>query len=123
MAFALHRKEHQFCRPPGTFQSFGRNGEIRQGGRLIVDIDQAPVWQLRCPIRGKQQALALHRGKILAVDPDKVDGAMLVAPGRLFGKHGRHRLGGIVQLDLHDGDAIARLHRFTGPLDIGVDIG
>ena len=66
--------------------------------------------------------LLLHRGEILAVDPDQVDRAALVLAGRLLGDHLGHGARGVVELHMDELDAVAPLQLGARPFDIGVDV-
>ena len=88
---------------------------------LPCGVDVAEVRQVLHE-RAEQQILRLHRGEVLAVDPDQVDRAALGRAGGLFGDDARHRLGGVGELDVDQIDAVALLHLIADPLDVGVDL-
>ena len=114
-------EEHELGHAPGRLEAIGRHREVNERGRLAHRIDVAEVRQVLHE-RAEQQVLRLHRGEVLAVDPDQVDRAALGAPGRLLGDHARHRLGGVGQLDVDEVDAVALVHLLADPFDVGVDL-
>ena len=115
-------EEDQLGHAPGAFQPLDLHGEIGADGRLVLDVDIAPVGQLLGPAGREEQTLPLHRGEVLAVDPDEVDGARVILAGRLLGDHGRHRAGGVLELHMHDLDAVPLAQLGAGPFDVGVDV-
>ena len=113
--------EHHLRHAPGRLKPVDGHGEIDRRRRLAGDIDERIVRQFFGP-RPVKQPVRLHRRKILAVDPDEIDRAARVATRRLFGDDARHRLGGIAELHMLHGDAIALRHQLADPGDIGVDL-
>src|SRR3546814_3904900 len=57
-----------------------------------------------------EQLLRLHRGEVLAIDPDEIDRAARLLTGGPLGQHARDRLGGVGELHVMEGDAEALLH-------------
>ena len=112
--------EVQLGHAPGRFQAVGGHGEVHQGGGLVGEIDQREVGQ-RLGEGAVEQAVVLHGGEVLAVDPDEVDGAALVLAGGALGQHAGDRIGGVGQLHVADHDAVIVPDPFAHPGDVGVD--
>jgi hypothetical protein len=71
--------------------------------------------------RAEQQALALHREEVLAVDPDQVDRAVGGAAGGFLRAHAFDHLGRVGDLDVFELHAMALLQFCRSPLQVGVD--
>ena len=115
-------EKHHLGPAPRAFESIGRNGEISQDRRLVLMVDIGPVRQAGGPVRRHQELLALHRGKVLAIDPDEIDRAAFILAGRFFGQHLGHRVGGVIEFHVNHLDAEAVSQRLSGPADIAVDV-
>ena len=122
LGFGRVVEKDQLGHAPWAFESHDGNGEVDAHGWLALGVDIAPVGQRLRPAGRHQQLLPLHRGEILAIDPDEIDRARIVDAGRLLGHHLGDRAGGVVQLDVDDADAVALLEDAACPVDIGVDV-
>ncbi len=105
---------------PGRLEALGRHGEVDPRGRLAREVDQPVVGQALGE-GPEQQAVLLHGGEVLAVDPDEVDRAALVSPGRLLGQHAGDRLGRVGELHVAQRDAVVGGDPLADPGDVGVD--
>ena len=114
-------EKHELRHAPGCLEAIRRDREIDQSGGLALGIDVAEVGQL-LDERTKQQLVGLHRRKVLAVDPDQVDRASVLAAGRLLGHDPGDGLGGVGELDLVQLDPVARAHLVANPGDVVVDV-
>ena len=113
-------KEGELRHAPGRFQAFDGFGEIDARGRLALHVHVAVRRQLLGE-RLAHQAFALHREKVLSVDPDGVDRALAHAPGGLLIAHALDCLDGVAELDVHQLDVVALRHFGADPLQVGVD--
>ena len=97
-------EEDELRHAPGGLQPIGGHGEVENRRRFALDVDVSEIRQILNE-RTEEQILFLHRGKILAIDPDEIDRTALVAAGCLLGEHPRHRLGGVGEFDMFERDA------------------
>ncbi len=114
-------EKDQLGHAPGRLAAIDRHGEVGEHGRLAGLVDKAVIGQPVCPGSVQKHAGVFQGGKILAVDPDQVDGAALVPPGGLFRQDLGNDIGGVGHLDVDDIDTIALLHGAAGPGDVIVD--
>jgi hypothetical protein len=114
-------EENQPGHAPGRFKPLDGDGEVALDRRLVLHVDETIVRQPGCPADSLQQAVRLHGGKILAIDPDEIDGAALFSPGGLLGQHTRDDLRRVAHLHMDDADAEALQDGLAGPGDIIVD--
>ena len=73
--------------------------------------------------RAEQEAIPLHRGEILAIYPDQIDGTALGTARRFLGKNPGNGFRRVRQLHMHDRNAIPRVRLLPRPVDIGIDPG
>ena len=108
--------EHDLRHAPRRLVAVVRDREVDDVGALAHRVDQPPVRQA-LDERAVEELLLLHREEVRAVDPDQVDAAAAVASGRLLRDHARHRLGGVLELDVVHLHAVALLDLGADPAD------
>ncbi len=112
--------ESQLGHAPGRFHAVDGLREVDARRRLADGVDQRVVRQPLAP-RAEQQALALQRQEVLAVDPGQIGRAAAAAAGSLLGAHPPDELGGVGELDMFELDAPTLGKLAAGPLQVGVD--
>ncbi len=112
--------EGELRHAPRRFHAFDRFRKIDARRRLAGGVHRGVARQLLAP-GAEQQALFLHRQKVLAVDPHQIDRAVAAAAGGLLCAHALHGLGGVGDLDVLELDAPALRQLARGPLQVGVD--
>ena len=112
-------KKGQLRHAPGGFQPFHRLRKIdpRSGFAQHIHIFEA---RQAFGKRAKQQRLALHREKVLAVDPHQIYRAVGLARC-LFGTHPLDDFGGIRNLHVFQRYAETALNLAGRPLQVGID--
>ena len=102
---------------PRGLCTFGRQGEILT--HRLAGINIAPVWQRLGP-PGLQQVGGFQGTEVLTVNPQQIDGAVLLAPGTGFRLQALYRIRGIG--DMHDAqvDGIVALHFGADPVEIAI---
>ncbi|MCY1539556.1 hypothetical protein D9M68_751470 [compost metagenome] len=120
-AFAVG-KQGELRHAPGRLHAVRGHGKIVQRGGLSFHVDPAEVGQA-FGVRAEQQALALHRGKVLAVDPDQIHRALGGHAARgLLGTHAFDHVGRVGDLHVLQLHAKRSLHLLRHPLDVGVGL-
>ena len=102
---------------PRGLCAFGRQGEIFT--HRLASINIAPVWQRLRP-SGLQQVGGFQGTEVLAVDPQQIDGAMMLAPGAGFRLQALYRICGIGDMHNAQVDSIVAFHLRADPVEIAI---
>jgi hypothetical protein len=111
--------ENEPGKPPGALVAAGRHGEIGHRRGAGRHVEKAGIRQVGKE-RPVQQARRLHGKEVRPVDPDEIDRPAAVAPRGAFGDDAVHRLGGVGEPHMIEGDAVFGTHFGREARDEGI---